>query len=144
MVLITAVGCAPQFVQNHMFLSTERVELNFTGFTPVQILADTVPINALAMPRTINKRTWINITALASVPKSTLALKRHRPTALGCYHDHDPSFNKPEFVGPRVLPWGAPGCSGWGGVRVTTARAHRLQAVARGCGPQCARSHLIC
>lgn len=37
------------------------------------------------------------------------------PTALGCYHDHDPSFNKPEFVGPRVLPWGAPGCSGWGG-----------------------------
>jgi hypothetical protein len=37
------------------------------------------------------------------------------PRYLGCFHDHDPTFGKPEFVGPRHLEWGVPGCSGWGG-----------------------------
>jgi hypothetical protein len=25
------------------------------------------------------------------------------PTYLGCYHDHDPTFGKKEFVGPRLV-----------------------------------------
>jgi hypothetical protein len=34
---------------------------------------------------------------------------------LGCYHDHEPSFSDPKFVGPRLLTFGLPDCSGWGG-----------------------------
>ena len=37
------------------------------------------------------------------------------PAYLGCFHDHDPSFETAEFKGPRHLQWGVPGCSGWGG-----------------------------
>lgn len=34
------------------------------------------------------------------------------PTFLGCFHDHDPTFENKEFVGPRILTYGVPGCSG--------------------------------
>ena len=80
-----------------------------TGY-PDQLILSKMPIVHVVLTSLVSWATYSQVNADAYSATCPAG-----PSVLGCYKDHDPSFSTPEFVGPRLLTWGVPGCSGWGG-----------------------------